>query len=229
MKTKFQWRLTSASTTLSAAAGTKARTLQLSLIATAMIALGAIASPAFADTPRSEWRRDTREIRQDQRELRGDYRELAEDRADYQRARARGDVIGMFRERMEIRQDKQEIRRDRAELRHDLRERRQDARAYQHHDGRNSHAGYWNHGQRASWGEQRHDNRVAFRQDRQEHRQDLRETRRDNRPEHAQPVQAQRVGWQAPGHQQTNPAASAQQNNGRHLGWQQGRGNRHGD
>jgi hypothetical protein len=206
----------------------KTRTLQLSLIATAMLALSAIASPAFADTPRSEWRQDTREIRQDQRELRGDYRELAEDRADYQRARARGDVVGMFRERMEIRQDKQEILRDQAELRHDLRDRRQDARAYQNHDGRNRHAGYWNQGQRGSWGEQRHDNRVAFRQDRQEHRQEFRETRRDNRPEQTQAAQAQRVNWQAPGRQQSAQATSTPQNNGRHSGGQQGRGSSRG-
>lgn len=67
MKTKFQCRLTSAFTTLSAAAGTnvKARTLQLGMIATALLALSAVATPARADDARSEWRRDSREIRQD--------------------------------------------------------------------------------------------------------------------------------------------------------------------
>ena len=209
-----------------------ARTLQLSMIATALLALGAIASPARADVSRGE-------IRQDQRELRGDYRELAEDRADYQRAMARGDVVGMFRERMEIRQDKQEIRRDQAELRHDLRDRRQDVRGHQGYDGRNQHAGYWNQGQRSNWGEQRRDNRMDFRHDRQEHRQDVRETRReirqdvrearnDHRQDRVQAAQVQRTNWQAPARQQAAPAANTQQNNGRHLGWQQGRGNSRG-
>ena len=215
----------------------KARTLQLSLIATAMLALGAIASPARADTPRSEWRQDTREIRQDQRELRGDYRELAEDRADYRRAQARGDVAGMFRERMEIRQDKQEIRRDQAELRHDLRDRRQDVRGHQGYDGHNQHAGYTNQPQRGNWGEQRHD-RIDQRQDlretRHEIRQDVREARNDSRQERAQAVQAQRVNWQAPGRSQALPATAApqarspQSNNGNHFGSQQGRGNSRG-
>jgi hypothetical protein len=142
MKTKFQCRLTSALTTLSAAAGTKTRTLQLSLIATTLLALGTIASPARADSPRSEWHQDSREIRQDRRELRGDYRELARDRVDFQRAQARGDIVGMFRERREIRQDKREIRRDHAELRHDVR----DAR----HDRRHDHAG-WQAPLRVQW------------------------------------------------------------------------------
>lgn len=138
MKTKFQCRLATALTTIGAAAGTKARTLQLGMIATALLTLSAVASPARADDDRrSEWRQDSREIRHDRRELRSDYRELAGDRADYQRARARGDIIGMFRERMEIRQDIREIRHDRAELRHDLRDRWQDARGHweqQRHD-----------------------------------------------------------------------------------------------
>lgn len=132
-----------------------ARALQLSMIATALLALGSIATPARADDARSEWRRDSREIRQDRRELRNDYRELAEDRADFQRARARGDIAGMFRERMEIRQDRQEIRRDLAELRHDLRDRWQDARGHQDH-----------HNQ---WGQQRSEQRYDrhdFRQNR---------------------------------------------------------------
>lgn len=218
MQTKFQCRPTSALTTLSATAVTKARTLQLGMIASALFALGAIAPPAYADVSRGE-------IRQDRRELRGDYRELAEDRADYQRARARGDVAGMVRERMEIRQDLREIRHDQAELRHDLRDRRQDVRGHRGHDGRNQHAGYWNQGQRSHWGEQRHDNRMAFRQDRQAHRQDQRETRHDNRQAQVQATPAQRVNWQAPGRAQ---AGTAQQNNGRHLGWQLGRGNPHG-
>lgn len=146
MKSKFQYGLTSAVTSLSATAATQARTLQFSLIATALLALGAMAPPAYADAGRGE-------IRQDRRELRADYRELAEDRADYQRARTRGDVFGMVRERMEIRQDKREIRRGQAELRHDLRDRRQDAWGHQGRDGRNQHAGYWNQGQRGHWGE----------------------------------------------------------------------------
>lgn len=130
----------------------KASALQLSLIATALLALSAISSPARADNARSEWRQDSREIRQDRRELRGDYRELAEDRSDYRRARARGDVAGMFRERMEIRQDRQEIRRDRAELRHDLHDRRHDARRHHSHGGyrQYQHAGRWNQGYRGS-------------------------------------------------------------------------------
>lgn len=221
MKTKFQHGLTSTLTTLNATACAKARTLQLGLIATALLALGAMASPAYADAGRGE-------IRQDRRELRADYRELAEDRADYQRARARGDVAGMFRERMEIRQDKQEIRRDLAELRHDLRDRRQDAWGHQGRDDRNRHAGYRNPGPHGAWGEQRHDNRIAFRQDRQEHRQDMRATRHDHRQDHAQAARAPRAHWQAPGRQQANPAAGAPHNNGRHLGWQLGRGNPHG-
>lgn len=133
----------------------KARALQLSMITTALLAMVTVASPARADDARSEWRRDSREIRQDRRELRNDYRELAEDRADYQRARARGDVFGMLRERMEIRQDRQEIRRDQAELRHDLRDRWQDARGHQD--------------QRGEWGQQRGQQRGEqhdFRQDR---------------------------------------------------------------
>ncbi len=131
MKTKFQCRLTSALTTLSAAAGTKTRTLQLSLIAATLLTLGAIASPARAEhnsVDRGGWRQDHREIRQDRRELRGDYRELAADRADYRRAMARGDVARMHSERMEIRQDKREIRHDRAELRRDVRDARHDHR-----------------------------------------------------------------------------------------------------
>ncbi len=183
----------------------KARTLQLSMIATALLALSAVTSPARADDARSEWRQDSREIRQDRRELRGDYRELAEDRADYRRAQARGDVLGMFRERMEIRQDRQEIRRDQAELRHDLRDRRQDARGHQDH-GRN-------------WGAQRHD------------RHDRSAVRHDFRQDHTLVRQDQAANWQNSRQQYANPAASspanAQQNNGRHLGWQQGRGNPH--
>jgi hypothetical protein len=149
MKTKFQSRPRSASTTLRAAAGTKAGTLKLGLIAATLLALGAIASPARADithvdrggwrndnhvADRGGWRQDHREIRQDRRELRGDYRELAEDRADFQRAQARGDVARMHREHMEIRQDQRQIHRDRAELRHDV----HDAR----HDRRYDHAGW---------------------------------------------------------------------------------------
>ncbi|MDP3513836.1 MAG: hypothetical protein Q8S20_13915 [Sulfuritalea sp.] len=130
----------------------KASALQLSLIATALLALSAISSPARADNARSEWRQDRQEIRRDRRELRGDYRELAEDRSDYRRARARGDVAGMFRERMEIRQDRQEIRRDRAELRHDLHDRRHDARQHHSHSGyrQYQHGGQWNQGYRGS-------------------------------------------------------------------------------
>ena len=189
MKTKFQCRLTSALTTLSAAAGTNVKARQLGLIATTLLALGAIAPAAHADNQsidrggwrhdshgidRGGWRQDHREIRLDRRELRGDYRELAEDRADYQRARARGDIIGMFRERREIRQDIREIRHDRAELRRDLRA--------VHHDFRQEHA-----------------------------------------PRH----QPQATGWQTPRPQQASPVVNAQPNNGRHLGWEQGRGNPH--
>jgi hypothetical protein len=194
MKTKFQCRLTSALTTLSAAAGTKTRTLQLSLIATALLALSTIASPARADSEyidrggwrhdsygadRGGWRQDSREIRQDRRELRGDYRELARDRADFQRAQARGDIIGMFRERREIRLDMREIRRDQAELHHDL------------------HA-------------VRHD----FRQ--------------EPAPRHL----AQAVNRQGPRQQPASSAAipqpaTTQQNNGRHPGREQDRGNPH--
>ena len=132
MKTKFQCRLTSALTTLSAAAGTNVKTLRVGMIATTLLTLSAITSPARADYQygdRDGWRQDNREIRQDRRELRGDYRELAGDRADYRRAMARGDVARMHRERMEIRQDKREIYRDRAELRRDVR----DARHDRHH------------------------------------------------------------------------------------------------
>ena len=82
----------------------KSRTLQLSLLATTLLALTAITSPARADTYPGEIRRDNREIRQyvreiqqDRQELRGDYRELARDRADYQREKAEGDVAGMRR------------------------------------------------------------------------------------------------------------------------------------
>ncbi|MCM2289252.1 MAG: hypothetical protein NDI67_09515 [Sulfuritalea sp.] len=218
MKTKFQCRPTSALTTLSAAAGTKARTLQLGMIVTALLVLGSVTAPAHADDTRSEWRRDSREIRHDRRELRNDYRELAEDRADFQRARARGDIIGMFRERMEIRQDRQEIRRDQAELRHDLRDRRQDARGHQD--------------QRGEWGQQRGQQRGEQRYDRHDGRHDQRavhlDSRRDRAPEHP----AQAANWQGPRQQHANPATaspptSAQQNNGRQLGWQQGRGNPH--
>ena len=127
MKTKFQCRPTSALTTLSAAAGTKAKALQLGLIAATLLTLATLAAPARADTYPGE-------IRQDRRELRGDYRELARDRADYRRASAAGDHAGMHRERIEIRQDKREIHHDRTELRRDLR----DAR----HDRRHDHAGW---------------------------------------------------------------------------------------
>lgn len=176
------------------------RTPQLSLIAATLLALSAIAAPARADDrpdSRSEWRHDSREIRQDRRELRGDYRELANDRADFRRAEAAGNGAGMRRERAEIRQDKQEIRRDQAELRHDLRDRRQDVRS--HHD------------QGRDWGEQH-------------------AVRHDLREEAVQGRRAQAANWQAPRHQQASSAAVSQsaterQNNGRHLGWQQGRGN----
>lgn len=117
MKTKFQCRLTSALTTLSAAAGTNVQTLRVGLIATTLLTLATLAAPARADTYPGE-------IRQDRRELRADYRELARDRADFRQARAAGDLAGMHRERMEIRQDKREIHRDRAELRRDLRDAR---------------------------------------------------------------------------------------------------------
>jgi hypothetical protein len=126
MKTKFQCRLTSALTTLSAAAGTNAKYLRAGLIATALLTLATLAAPARADTYPGE-------IRQDRRELRADYRELARDRADFRQARAAGDLAGMRRERMEIRQDKREIHRDRAELRRDVRH-------WRHH-----HSGSWRH------------------------------------------------------------------------------------
>ncbi len=157
MKTKFQCRLTSALTTLSAAAGTNVKTLRVGLIATTLLALSAITSPARADNQyvdrggwrqdshgfdRGGWRQDNREIRQDRRELRGDYRELARDRADYRHARAHGDVARMHRERMEIRQDIREIRHDRAELRRDV----HDAR----HDRRHDHA-VWQVPLRVHW------------------------------------------------------------------------------
>ena len=192
----------------------QARTLQLGMIATALLALSAVAAPARADDGRREWRQDSREIRQDRRELRGDYRELTEDRADYQRARARGDVVGMFRERMEIRQDWQEIRRDQTELRHDLRDRRQDARGHQH--------------QRSHWGQQLGGQRY----DRHDGRHDQFAVRLEFRQHHAPGHQARAANWQGPRQQHANPAtasppASAQQHNGRHLGWQQGRGNPH--
>lgn len=214
MTTNFQHRLTPALTTSGAAVGSKARTLQLGMIATALLALSAVAAPARADDARGEWRQDSREIRQDRRELRGDYRELAEDRADYQRARARGDVVGMIRERMEIRQDWQEIRRDQAELRHDLRDRFQDAHGHQD--------------QRSHWGQQRGEQRY----DRHDDRHDLRAVRYDLRHDRAPWNPAQAANWQGSRQQHANPAAvaspaAAQQNNGRHLGWQQGRGNPH--
>lgn len=107
------------------------------MIATTLLALSAITSPARADNQfidRGGWRQDSREIRQDRQELRADYRDLAEDRADYRRAMARGDVARMHRERMEIRQDIREIRHDRAELRRDVREAR--------HDRRHDYAGW---------------------------------------------------------------------------------------
>ncbi len=65
------------------------RTCELGMIATTLLALSTIASPALADNRhdnRREWRQDSREIRHDRRELRYDYRELARDRADYRRA-----------------------------------------------------------------------------------------------------------------------------------------------
>ena len=131
MNPKFQCRPTSALTTLSAAAGTRTKALQAGLIATALLTLATIATPARADTYRGE-------IRQDRRELRSDYRELAGDRADYRRASAAGDHAGMGRERIEIRQDKREIHRDRVELRRDVRDARHDRR----HDYRHDHAGW---------------------------------------------------------------------------------------
>jgi len=151
------------------------RTRCISMIATTLLALAGMTSPARADDERSAWREDSREIRQDRRELRGDYRELAADVADYRREKAEGDVAGMRRERMEIRQDKREIRGDQAELRHDQRE-----------------------------------------------------ARHEYRQERTQGMPAQAVNWQARSQAQASPAASnAQRNNGRHIGWQQGRGNPH--
>ncbi len=123
----------------------KRNTLRASLIAIALLALGATA--AQAQGWGSEIRQDNREIRQDRQELRSDYRELERDRADYARARANGDVAGMYRERREIRQDMAEIQRDRAELRHDLRERRQDM---------SDHRGHGSNYRRAGWGQDRH-------------------------------------------------------------------------
>lgn len=190
----------------------KARTLQLSLIATALLSLGVIASPARADSVRGEWRQDSREISQDRRELRNDYRELAEDRADYRRERAEGDIAGMRRERMEIRQDLREISRDRAELRNDLRDRRQDAGRHQDRDGGNRHAG-WTSGQRG----------------RGEQRAEMRHDQRDSGQDYRQQHQAQHVNWRTQGTALPGTAASSsQQNNGRHTGWQNGRGNPHG-
>lgn len=200
------------------------RTLRISMIAAALLALAGVASPARADDERGSWRQDSREIRQDRRELRGDYRELAEDVADYRREKAEGDIAGMRRERMEIRQDKREIRRDQAELRHDLRDRRQDARGQQGHQDWNRHAG-WNQDQRRNWGEQRHN--------RHEYRQDQREARHEYRHERAQGMRAQAVNWQPRSQAQAIPVARShtsnaqQNNNGRHIGWQQGRGNPH--
>lgn len=126
MKTKFQYRLTSALTTFSAAAGTSVIALKVGMIAAALLALGAIASPARAHTYPGE-------IRHDRRELRADYRELARDRADWRHAVTTGDRAGTRHERSEIRQDRREIRRDRAELRRDVRH-------WRHH-----HAGPWRH------------------------------------------------------------------------------------
>jgi hypothetical protein len=126
MKTKFQCRLTSALTTLSAAAGINAKYLRAGLIATALLTLATLASPARAHTYPGE-------IRHDRRELRADYRELARDRADWRHAVTTGDRAGMRHERREIRQDWREIRRNRAELRRDVRH-------WRHH-----HSGSWRH------------------------------------------------------------------------------------
>ena len=164
------------------------KNLRVGMIATTLLALGTLASPAFADgrqDHRSEWRQDTREIHQDRREL-------AKDRADYQRAQAHGNTAAMFRERKEIRHDQ-------AELRHDLRDRRQDVRGHQ--------------SQGHQWGEQR-------------------VVRHDFRPDAAHGHQVQAVNRQGPRQQPASSAAAsqpatAQQNNGRHLGWEQGSGNPH--
>lgn len=179
-----------------------AKNLRVGMIATTLLALGTLASPAFADgrqDSRSQWRQDTREIHQDRRELRRDYRELAEDRADYRHAQSHGNIFAMFRKRMEIHRDKQEIRRDQAELRHDLHERRQEVRG---HQNRNHH-----------WNEQR-GVRHDFRQDAAQGHQ-------------AQAVNRQGARQQAERATVSPQPSAAQQNNGRHLGWQQGRGNPH--
>ncbi len=187
----------------------KARTLQLSLLAATLLALGAATTPARADDARAEWRSDSREIRQDKRELRGDYRELAEDRADYARARAAGDYGAMRRERMEIRQDMREIGRDRAELRRDLRDRQQDRSDHWRGQNSGNRYGNWQGSQPSRW---------------TQHTEQRGETRADWRHD----AQARPAAWHPAAAASNNTAASNSGNNGRQLGWQQGRGNRHG-
>ncbi|NJD35591.1 MAG: hypothetical protein FIA96_12315 [Betaproteobacteria bacterium] len=144
------------------------KALRIGMIATTLLVLGAVAAPARADNvyidrggwrndshfaDRGGWRQDRHEIRQDRRELRSDYRELARDRADFQRAQARGDINGMFREHMEIRQDMREIRRDRAELHRDVHAVRHDYAGWQVPPRVHWHTvGSWqNHGHHFGW------------------------------------------------------------------------------
>ncbi len=197
----------------------KGNTFQARLIAIALLTLGATA--AQAQGWGSEIRQDNREIRQDRQELRSDYRELERDRADYARARANGDVAGMYRERREIRQDMAEIRRDKAELRHDLRERRQDFRGHQA-GGNDYRRSDWGHDRRASWSGSLHDRQGSWHRSNQERhaaRHDWQDAGRGNA--------LQPAGWQGTRPTPSTPPASASHgNNGRHLGWDIGRGNR---
>ena len=114
----------------------------------------------------------------------------------------------MRRERMEIRQDLREIGRDRAELRRDLRDRHQDRRDHWRGQQQDNRHGNWQGSQHSRWSQ---------------HAEERRETRADWR--HA--AQARPAAWR-PATASGNTATSSNGNNGRHLGWQQGRGNRHG-
>ena len=63
----------------------RVKTLQLSVLASALLTLTAIALPARAQDAnayrdRGEWRQDSREIRRDNREIRQDVREIQQDR-----------------------------------------------------------------------------------------------------------------------------------------------------